>query len=462
MLGHVGRAIAPVLLVLSSGMATPASAQVHGVPSQGSTRSTQDQAEPAYLPLRCPSPANPYQRHPDCVRKSFDPLTETLTKDWAGLRTDLSNLGITPTLSYAAQFMGNPSGGQSQGFAYAGQLNGSINWDLHKLLRVPGLSFYVSATWATGRDLSAKYIGNTFDVESAFAVFSGNSYVSLQELYLQESLFNGKLTLTAGRLAPGNTFATIPVVGNYLNGGINGNPGSIPTNDRIFTASPPGVEWGGQLTYNFAPRFQFATGIFNTNPNAAAGADHGVNFSLQQGNSGVLWVTQFSYLYNQGPGDTGLQGEYTFGGMYNSGRFASLSTPNASPNGLYQIYTLLQQMVYRDGGPGSQKGLTVWAEASFSPTPSKSSMPYFVGGGLSYQGLIPARGQDITSLGVIYGTFSGYIPSTSAETVLEANYQVAVTSWLSVTPDIQYVIKPSGSTGIPNAFVIGAQLVATF
>ena len=121
---------------------------------------------------------------------------------------------------------------------------------------------------------------------------------------------------------------------------------------------PPLNSGGSSETANqFTPTFQFATGIFNTNPNAAAGADNGVNFSLQQGNSGVLWVTQFSYLYNQGPGVTGLQGEYTLGGMYNSGRFAGLSNPNATPHGMYQIYAVFQQMLYRDGGPGSQKGL---------------------------------------------------------------------------------------------------------
>ncbi len=456
------RVVILCLVVLSLGVTIPALGQDQTAAPKDTAASEEDQAEPAYLALRCPSPANPYQRHHDCVRRSFDSLKETLTRDWAGFRTDLANLGITPTLSYAAQFMGNPSGGQDQGSAYAGQLNGSINWDLHKLLRVPGLSVYVSATWATGRDLSAKYIGNTFDVENAFAVFSGNSYVSLQELYLQESLFNGNLTVAAGRLAPGNTFATIPVVGNYLNGGINGNPGSIPTNDGIFTASPPGVEWGGQLTFNFTPTFQFAMGIFNTNPNTAAGADNGVNFSLQQGNSGVLWVTQFSYLYNQGPGATGLQGEYTLGGTYNSGRFASLSNPNATPHGMYQIYAMFQQMLYRDGGPGSQKGLTVWGEASFSPTPSKSTMPYFVGGGWSYQGLIPGRENDIASMGAIYGTFSGYIPQTTGEAVIEANYQINLTPWLSITPDFQYVIKPRGSSSIKNAVVLGAQMSVTF
>ena len=119
-------------------------------------------------------------------------------------------------------------------------------------------------------------------------------------------------------------------------------------------------------------------------------------------------------------------------------------------------------MMYRDGAPGSPRGLTVWGEVVISPTPSASPMPYSLGGGLSYQGLIPGRGKDIASLGVIHGAFSRYIPGASAETVVEANYQVTLTSWLSATPGVQYVIKPSGSGGIRNAVVIGAQLAVTF
>jgi carbohydrate-selective porin OprB len=89
-------------------------------------------------------------------------------------------------------------------------------------------------------------------------------------------------------------------------------------------------------------------------------------------------------------------------------------------------------------------------------------MPYFVGGGLSYQGLFSGRDNDIASAGVIWGTFSRYIPRTTAETVIEANYQIALTGWLSITPDIQYVIRPSGSSAIKNALVLGAQVAIVF
>ena len=89
-------------------------------------------------------------------------------------------------------------------------------------------------------------------------------------------------------------------------------------------------------------------------------------------------------------------------------------------------------------------------------------MPYLVGGGMSYQGPFPGRDNDIAAAGVIYGAFSRYIPRTTAETVIEANYQITLNRWLSITPDIQYVIRPSGSRAIGNAFVLGTQLAINF
>ena len=64
-------------------------------------------------------------------------------------------------------------------------------------------------------------------------------------------------------------------------------------------------------------------------------------------------------------------------------------------------------------------------------------------------------------MGVIAGTFSHDIPRTTTETVLEANYQITVSAWFSVTPDLQYVIRPSGRSAFGNALVVGVQLAMT-
>ena len=119
-------------------------------------------------------------------------------------------------------------------------------------------------------------------------------------------------------------------------------------------------------------------------------------------------------------------------------------------------------MLYRDGAADSRKGLTVWGEISIAPKSRVSIMPYFLGVGASYRRLIPGRNDDIASAAFIHGTFSRFVPDTTAETVIEANYQITVRRWLSITPDLQYVIRPSGSSHIGNALVLGTQLTISF
>jgi carbohydrate-selective porin OprB len=70
--------------------------------------------------------------------------------------------------------------------------------------------------------------------------------------------------------------------------------------------------------------------------------------------------------------------------------------------------------------------------------------------------------ESIASAGVICGIFSRDIPGTTAETVIELNYQIILKRWLSITPDMQYVIRPSGSSAIGNALVLGTQVAIIF
>ena len=444
------------LLALSAGAAISTAAHAQTNPPSSPPSST----DPS---VRCPSPANPHKSYHECAGRPFDFIKDTLTEDWAGFRNELNRLGITPTASYTTQLMGNPSGGQSRGFTYAGTLQALIFWDLDKLLRIPGLSFNVGGAWSTGKNLSADYVGNIFTIQSTYsAPNNGTNNLTLGQIYLQQQLFNSSLIIAAGRLAPQSTFAVMPVLNQYINGGINPATGLLSINDPSFTQYPPGVEWGVQALYNVTPRFQIAAGVFNNNQNSANGAKGGIDFSLQQGNRGALSVVQVNYLFNHAKNDTGLPGQYTVGGFYDSNKFSSLSNLNSTESGTYSIYGLFQQMIYRDGGVDSQKGLTIWGEISIAPKSSVNILPYFAGGGLSYQGLIPQRGDDIVSAAVISGILSRNIPRTTAETVIEANYQINLKRWLSITPDIQYVIRPSGSSSIGNALVLGTQVAISF
>jgi porin len=50
----------------------------------------------------------------------------------------------------------------------------------------------------------------------------------------------------------------------------------------------------------------------------------------------------------------------------------------------------------------------------------------------------------------------------SAEMALEVTYQAQITQWLSVQPDLQYIIHPGGNQDLNNALVLGCRVTVTF
>lgn len=313
-----------------------------------------------------------------------------MSSDWNGVREEARKLGITASGSYYAAFQTNATGGSHQVWDYAGQLTTAVDVNFEKLLKIPGMSLYFSDTWGTGSNLTA-FVGTVFPPNPNYAV---GAY--LGEIYLQQKLFDGNLTLAVGRLGADSTFAGLPVFDNYVSYAINPTPVSLVVNDLSYTGPPPGLEWGAQAVYNLTPVVQVAAGVFNTNPNSA---NNGNIFALQQGNKGALVTAQASYLYNQGPNDRGMQGQYTVGFFEDSNSFATLPGGSSTSDGNAGVFLLGQQMVYRPDGPGTSRGLTVWAAWAYSPKQLVSPMPVFTGAGASYQGLLKRRKHDIVSVG---------------------------------------------------------------
>ena len=66
------------------------------------------------------------------------------------------------------------------------------------------------------------------------------------------------------------------------------------------------------------------------------------------------------------------------------------------------------------------------------------------------------------ALGFALEFFSDALVDQKVETVLEAAYSFNVTTWLTITPDIQYIIRPSGMQSIDNALLAGVLVYLTF
>ncbi len=119
-----------------------------------------------------------------------------------------------------------------------------------------------------------------------------------------------------------------------------------------------------------------------------------------------------------------------------------------------------QQMGFRPDGPGSSPGATVWAAWARNSKQVISPIPVFWGAGLSYEGLIPGRKNDVLSIGLIRAEASKYAPSTYSEDQLELNYQWVHSRYLTISPHGQYLRNRESHDSL-RATVLGIQVALT-
>ncbi len=391
----------------------------------------------------------------------------TMTGNWNGARTWLGEKGVVVSASYVTDMVGNPYGGQARGFAYAGSLGVGVGVDFGQAAGWEGFTFYGSVVWRTGTNLSQRKINNQFVVQQVY----GSQTVKLNELFVQQSIRNNLFVIKTGRLDAGNDFLASPLYAEYVNNGFDGNPVGVFYNFPSFTAYP-NATWGAYLSFCPINSLVFKFGCYNANSNISKNRYHGTNFTFSSTN-GVIWITEWDAILNQEPGSRGMPGNYKLGFFYQTG--SAQEFKDGPVNGNYCAYVLVDQMVYRPGGPGTDRGLTPFAALLFFPK-DKNPFPFFCTAGVVYKGIVPSRPRDSANIGVAYGSYSSDMREVqrmaknegllgpygnrpqSYEAVLEANYWFQVNDWFTFTPDVQFVINPKGYGDIPNALVIGAQI----
>ena len=348
-----------------------------------------------------------------------------------------------------------------KGLEYAGQLIAGVEFDLEKIIGFKGLSFTASGSWISGSSLSQEHIGNIFSVSDVFNLPVGLSFSSdsfrLYQLMFEQKLFEDQVLLSFGRLAIGDSFATIDLLNNFTNTAFNANPGSIKFNIPSFTVDPFS-NWGARVQYIPSETFYLMIGIYSANPDVANLDNSGLDFSFD---GGVFYLAEIAFSPNQKETDTGLPGVYKIGIYFDSTDIAELSNPDEEVSNNYGMYALFQQMIYAEKRTNDE-GLSVFSTIAYGPKEEVNTFPFFYSGGFGYKGLLPSRGKDQTVLGLLVGFFSDDLPGQDYEMVLELSYNIHVARWLAVQPDIQYVINPNGTDDIDNALVMGVRLEADF
>src|SRR5215510_14649059 len=184
-----------------------------------------------------------------------------LLGDWYGVRPWLEDHGITPTVTFVTDALGNPTGGREQGFTGAHNLGLDLLFDLEKLAGLRGGSFHFSLSQRFGTSLSTDYIGNVFTVQQ---VFGGETFRVVNLAY-QQTLLDDRVEFSVCRIAAGDDFLVSPYNYVFVQNGFDGNPVGIFFNSPGMTAYP-NDSWGALLKVRPTARTYIMGGVYNGDP----------------------------------------------------------------------------------------------------------------------------------------------------------------------------------------------------
>ena len=364
-----------------------------------------------------------------------------LTGDWLGHRTSLSQRGITLDADVTQFYQGVASGGLEQRFRYGGHGDYVLKFDFDKLSGQDGLFLQLRAEHRFGQAVNLDsgafgapaVLANLPSLNTEDLVLTNVAFTqALSESFV---VFAGKLDTLDGDL---NAFAHGRGKHQFFNTSFVFNPIAVQT----IPYSTLGA--GFSILRDLEPIFTF-TVLNATDTTTTSGFDElfadGVALSAE-----LRLPTSFF----------GRPGHQLFAGTWNSRDYTALGqdprilepeVPIALKSGSWSLRWNFDQYLVVDPCD-STRGWGVFGRAGLSdgnPNPIKWMVSFGVGGHSPLRG----RENDRFGIGWYYGGAStelGPFFNPDDGTGVEVFYNVAVTPWFQITPDLQII-----DGGVPNS-----------
>jgi porin len=395
--------------------------------------------------------------------------TPGLLGEAGGIRTDLSAHGVTLGLTDSENLLGSIAGGIKHGATMQGVTTGTLEVDTGKAFGLQGGTFHITALQIHGQPLTPAYLGT---LQAA----NGNEAedtTRLWELWYDQTIPFAQGDLKIGQQSIDNEFIVSQYSGLFVNT-MAGWP-LVPSAD-LYGGGPayPLASLGGRVQLKPATNTTILAGAFDDNPGGgsfsddAQALDHsGSKFNLR---TGALFIAELQYQVTIKPGT------YKIGAWYDTGTFPdqrigtdgiSLANPasNGTPKMLrddYSLYAVADQTVWQSTADSSRT-LNLFTRLMVAPD-DRNLITFSINGGVTLAAPLIGRDNDQAGLDLGLGKVSNGAGglNRSMEELIELTYQAQATPWLSVQPDIQYVINPGAGIQLRNELVAGVRANVTF
>jgi porin len=363
------------------------------------------------------------------------------------------------SFSYTGELVQNAAGGARRGGTYAGAAGVEGTLLLKRLVGWNGARVFVFALDTHG-GAPSDLVGDVQGVSNIEAPAA----VRLEEAWLQQNLLDNRLSWLVGRYDLSTEFYRLQSGALFINSSF----GIGPEFAHSGVAGPsifPNTAVGTRVDFKPSANVVWRAAVLDGEPVDRPGG--GVH--LFAPGDGALLVSEVALLARP---DTvavprqrrfgigrGLMRSYTakiaLGAWYYTARFPDLSdtTLHRGSAGAY----LIGDLTVRSVGVFAQLGLG---------DGRVNQIGGYLGGGLTFTAPFPSRAQDALGLAVAAAWNGSHYERAQAsagapaagETTVELTYLAQFGSWLTVQPDVQYVIHPGGTRAQRNAVVPGLRI----
>ncbi|HUB81622.1 MAG TPA: carbohydrate porin [Bryobacteraceae bacterium] len=369
--------------------------------------------------------------------------------DWGGERTKLANEGIVFNVISVNDLLIDTN----SDLANWSRVRGTMDIDFGKADLVQGLKFHITALWQAGGNMGT-YIGS---IANPSSLVSADTF-RLDSWWFEQALAHNKLFVRAGQFAGLDFYGDQQYGSSYIMEPLGYALGNLFTAD--YESFDPAGTPAAEVRYVPSKHFYVKSAILSGNRNPYHDDISGVNFKFKD--SPVI-ASEAGYLVDPTPSSSRktYPGSYEFGATTNPGPFSNIVTGQRS-NVNYLVYFMANQRIYRPEAD-SDRGLDL--NFAFDYTPDDITRNFSqVTGGVRYHGLIPHRGGDTISAGIVYSRISGLVNHAlneagllpyGTEKAVEVNYALRATRWFTFQPVFQYYFDTGANPYSRNNTVAG-------
>lgn len=371
----------------------------------------------------------------------------TLTGDWGGARSSISDNGVTLDLRHTSTYQGLVAGTGDKEFELGNKVDAFIILNSEKMGLWEGGGFVTHLDYRYG-DAPSTFGGAIF-ATNAMLYWPGNTTNELEatSLFFTQKI-SDKATFAIGKFNPVDTLASSAFYGGwgidrFMNLILVAPPsGLIPVvfMGAVASIKTEPVSWTLMIydpedrTFDYAPDDLFETGV-----TAYLSGSHATMLAGRK----TTYIANFLYSTAEGT-------DYS---MLEPG-IGTTTTKSGAYNFSVEFKHALQEEGKADWGFYLKAAI-----ADGNPNYVQSSLIVGIGG----KALFFDRPQDSFGVGAYYYNLSDHLEDTGNpfnkfgdESAIEAYYNYAVKPWMLVGPDIQLINPASGRSD--NAFVASLRL----